>query len=336
MSRFDGPRGGLVSVMVPAYNAAETILETLQSVHRQVYRPIELTVVNDGSTDSTADIANEFGRAHADSEFHVRVVHQANSGLIASRRRGLAESTGPYLQFLDADDILHPRKLEMSVPLLASGVAEVVVSRTKKFRRFEDIAPDLDAGPALVEWTPSQLRTSTITSNYWHSVGPLFLREVVVSAGGFPRNVNPVIEEMEFHGRVKLLSPKVRYMPEVLNFYRVGNNRSVTGALDRLYWGRVEGGMVALELLQEAKNESDLEWRSLKAMALKTMYQVAARSEDRKLHEEAWKVLKTIVLAGGNGLERVAVAMAGDHRRVCTLFKAFARLRARMAPGAAK
>src|SRR4029077_18109690 len=100
----------LVSVVIPAYNAAEWVAETIESVLHQTYNDLEVIVVNDGSTDRTVDIAEEILRK---GRFPYRIVDQENSGPSSSRNRGCRTARGTWIQFLDADDLLHPRKIEV-------------------------------------------------------------------------------------------------------------------------------------------------------------------------------------------------------------------------------
>jgi GT2 family glycosyltransferase len=94
------------SVVVPAYNAADTVAEAISSVLAQTDGDFELIVVDDGSTDNTSD---EVARFADDSR--VRYVHQANAGLAATRNRALADAQGRYASFLDSDDLLMPSYL---------------------------------------------------------------------------------------------------------------------------------------------------------------------------------------------------------------------------------
>jgi glycosyltransferase involved in cell wall biosynthesis len=103
---------GLVSVMMPAYNAERFIRQAVESLLSQTYPEWELIVVNDGSTDRTAEIARAFG----DPRIHV--VNQANSGEAAARNTCLERMRGEYVAFLDADDLYLPRHLELAVGLL--------------------------------------------------------------------------------------------------------------------------------------------------------------------------------------------------------------------------
>ncbi len=113
---------GLVSVIVPAYNRAEVIRETLDSVCAQDYAPIELLVVDDGSNDSTAQVVSEFvrdsSRRRAENGCSVSCLHQENQGACAARNHGLRVARGEFIQFLDSDDVLHPEKLRRNVEAL--------------------------------------------------------------------------------------------------------------------------------------------------------------------------------------------------------------------------
>lgn len=107
----------LVSVIVPAYNAAKTIDETLRSVRAQTYRNLEVIVVDDGSTDETGEIA----RSHARRDSRVRLIKQGNAGVAAARNRGIAESSGDIIAPVDADDLWHSDKIGRQMEVLGAA-----------------------------------------------------------------------------------------------------------------------------------------------------------------------------------------------------------------------
>lgn len=107
----------LVSVIVPAFNAAKTLAETLASAAAQTCREIEIVVIDDGSTDDTAAITAEFCRR----EPRARLLRKANDGVAAARNAGLAAARGEFVAPLDADDLWHPDKLARQVSALAGG-----------------------------------------------------------------------------------------------------------------------------------------------------------------------------------------------------------------------
>lgn len=98
----------LVSIIVPTYNRASTLVAALESVFRQDYRPIELIVVDDGSTDDTRTIVEGWRRAHEDEQFHVIYRRDTHRGAPAARNAGMRTATGAYLGFLDSDCSLAP------------------------------------------------------------------------------------------------------------------------------------------------------------------------------------------------------------------------------------
>jgi len=105
-------RGLKVSVVIPAYNAAEYLDESISSVLDQSYSNLELIVVDDGSIDKTSDIVSKF------RDSRLTYVYQDNKGVSGARNRGLEIASGDYIAFLDADDIWCRTKLEMQVSVL--------------------------------------------------------------------------------------------------------------------------------------------------------------------------------------------------------------------------
>ena len=97
----------MVSCIVPVFNGERFLREALDSIVEQTHRPLEVVVVDDGSTDNTPQIAASYR--------DVRLVRQANAGPAAARNRGLRETRGQLVAFLDADDLWRPEKLERQV-----------------------------------------------------------------------------------------------------------------------------------------------------------------------------------------------------------------------------
>ena len=102
-----------VSVVVPAYNYARYLPKAIDSALGQTHPPLEVIVVDDGSTDDTPRVL----AAYAD---RIRVIRQANQGAGAARNAGIAAARGEYVAFLDSDDLWHPRKLELQLARFAS------------------------------------------------------------------------------------------------------------------------------------------------------------------------------------------------------------------------
>jgi len=105
----------LVSVIIPTYNRADLITKTLDSVWAQTYRPIEVLVVDDGSTDETKKVVTEWKRNHKASNFTTEYIYQENEGAPSARNTGIKNAKGRYLQFFDSDDLLMPEKLDLQI-----------------------------------------------------------------------------------------------------------------------------------------------------------------------------------------------------------------------------
>jgi glycosyltransferase involved in cell wall biosynthesis len=104
---------GLVTCVIPVFNGERYLAEALDSVLAQTHSPIEIIVVDDGSTDGTPDVLAGYGG-------DVRSVRQANAGPAAARNRGVADARGEYLAFLDSDDLWALSKTEVQLRRFAS------------------------------------------------------------------------------------------------------------------------------------------------------------------------------------------------------------------------
>jgi teichuronic acid biosynthesis glycosyltransferase TuaG len=112
---------GKVSIIMPAYNAARYLADTINSVLRQTHTDWELLVVDDGSTDGTAAVVRQF------TDGRIRYFYQPNAGVSAARNKGLQEMTGDFFCFLDSDDLFPLRSLESRLQVFAQdpGIAFV-------------------------------------------------------------------------------------------------------------------------------------------------------------------------------------------------------------------
>ncbi len=170
--------GPLTTVVIPAYNSAWSVRDTLLSVLNQTLTALEVIVVDDGSTDDLDAVLNPIKAA----DDRLRVVRQDNAGLAAARNRGLAEARGDFVAFLDADDLWHPQFLEkVTAALRADPDAPFVYAYT--FR--------IDTNNCLLPSPPWRRppRNDFVGLLEVNSVGSgsasVFRRSAVVSGGGF-------------------------------------------------------------------------------------------------------------------------------------------------------
>ncbi len=103
---------GQVSIIIPAYNQARYLGAAVQSALDQTYANVDVLVADDGSTDDTAQVAQQF------TDPRVRYIYQENRGLSGARNTGIRHATGDFLTYLDSDDLFLPQKLEILLPAL--------------------------------------------------------------------------------------------------------------------------------------------------------------------------------------------------------------------------
>jgi glycosyltransferase involved in cell wall biosynthesis len=194
----------LVWVIIPCYNHGHFLGEAIESSLRQS-EPHEVIVVDDGSTDGTAAVA---------ARYHVRYVYQRNSGLAAARNRGLRESSGAFLVFLDADDRLLP-------DALAAGVRELNAHPNCAFVFGSYRHIGLEGLPLQMSSVPDEPGSYKTLLHYNHVGCPatvMYKRNVFDSVGGFDASFNPA-EDYELYLRIARTFP-IRRHPVCVAEYR--------------------------------------------------------------------------------------------------------------------
>ena len=158
----------LVSIIIPAYNAAPFLAETIQSLCNQTYAHWEAIIVNDGSTDNTATICESF------IDKRVSTIHQSNTGVATARNNGMALAKGDYIVFFDADDLMAPDFLQARIQVLEEnsdlGYAGGLVE-TFPVKEVQRLAAAADPENEILFFNPGFV---TIPSNY------VFKKEVLI------------------------------------------------------------------------------------------------------------------------------------------------------------
>ena len=181
-----------VSAIIPVYNGAATIVEAIDSALAQSYPSLEVIVVNDGSTDATAEVLRRYAE-------RVKVIDQANGGIAAARNAGVAMANSEYLAFLDADDIWTPAMIERTVTAL-DGSPDCVLAFTN-CAVIDSDGRDLDSAliGAGVDHAPT---LGEMLSQLWPIMpSAVVMRRVAFEVcGGFSRNFAPTDSKTWFSG----------------------------------------------------------------------------------------------------------------------------------------
>jgi glycosyltransferase involved in cell wall biosynthesis len=165
----------LVSVVIPAYNCAHTVAETIESCLAQDYEEMEILVVNDGSTDETPEVLASFGS-------RIKVINQPNGGLAAARNAGQRAASGKYLAWMDADDLMLPGRVRLQAELLASQPTIGLVS--SDFSAFT--SPEADYDPShMANYYDAVVRLGGVYRVYPHELASMKSdgRTVIVRSG---------------------------------------------------------------------------------------------------------------------------------------------------------
>jgi glycosyltransferase involved in cell wall biosynthesis len=213
MSRESTSKGPLVSVVVPTYNYGRFIAETLESLRAQSYANWECVVVDDGSTDDTGAVVARV--MAADARF--LYTRQPNQRQSVAKNTGLAVVGGPYVQFLDADDMIEPRKFERQVEFLEAHPEVDIVYGGARF--FHTERPEERLYAQFGEnrpWMPESSGTGKdvllplIKNNILVINAPLVRRAVVDEVGPFDP-VMPPVEDWDYWIRCALAGKRFEF-----------------------------------------------------------------------------------------------------------------------------
>lgn len=172
----------LVSTIIPVYNRPEMILRAVDSVLAQTYRPIEIIIVDDGSTDSTAQVIDELA---AKKPKEIRVLHKQNGGPGLAREAGRLLARGEFIQYLDSDDWLLPNKFTDQVAALrANPDCGIAYGITQLVNEQGHILDKASKDTAVIR---EHLFPALLVDRWWHTHTPLYTRKVSDAAGSWPR-----------------------------------------------------------------------------------------------------------------------------------------------------
>lgn len=206
----------LVSIIIPVYNSKRYILETLESVFNQTYTNLEIILIDDGSTDGIDQLFPSF------EEHGVKCFKQPNKGASTARNLGLTNATGEFIQFLDADDVLHPDKIEMQVRKMEEDDSDIsftfwvnfeeTVENTMPFKfpsmNFSSIRDGKDV-----------LKTFGMEGFFVLPLAWLTRRDLIIKAGYWNPYIN-TNDDAEYFSRVLMWSQKLSIIKKVLAYYR--------------------------------------------------------------------------------------------------------------------
>jgi glycosyltransferase involved in cell wall biosynthesis len=200
----------LVSIIIPCYNAEKWIDKCIDSALSQTYRPIEVIVIDDGSTDNSLAIIKKYGNK-------IRWVSYDNGGPSVARNRGIKLSRGKYIQFIDADDYISSAKVKEHLEFLETSNADIVYGDW--CNQYHKADGSVELSDYKINELTDDMLYYTIAYNKIHSGSCLYKRECIEKILGFDESLR-IAEDYDFFIRLALTEVKFSYQAGCHYFYR--------------------------------------------------------------------------------------------------------------------
>ena len=242
----EGQTHPVVSIIVPVYNVKSYVGECVESLCRQTYTNLEILLVDDGSTDGSGEVCDEY----AGRDERIRVIHQANRGLSGARNMGLDDARGEYIAFVDSDDLVSTNYVETLYELLMKYEADIaacayVKGTTEQLTDIREKVLSLDnvkeicmpSVKLLKQWHGKYKQQETVAWN------KLYCREV-------------------WNGRKKIRFPESRNHEDVLISHLVVQGaKTIVLTTEILYFYRIRKGSITLQ----TEYDREKVWQNLRA-----------------------------------------------------------------------
>jgi len=210
-----------ISVIIPTYNRADFITETINSVLNQNYQNFEILIIDDGSTDNTKEIVSNI------KDKRIKYFYQSNTGVPAiGRNVGLREATGDFIAFLDSDDVWFPNKLSEQLAIFKKNTKLLAVSSNAEYLPHQKIKKKVFIKLFSYRYTLKDL----LKSNRVINSSLIMKREVIDYVGFLDENYDlRFVEDYDYWLRIVEFRDKSIYvMKKPLIYYRIHNSNNFT------------------------------------------------------------------------------------------------------------
>ena len=218
----------MISVLVAVYNVEDYLPRCLDSVLNQTYLDLEIILVDDGSTDSSGSICEEY----AERDERVKVIHQVNEGLSSARNAGLRAATGDYILMIDGDDALHPQMIEILYNLITSGDYDFSMCYGERIYDVNEI--DGKSKSMVGTISPLELTTESCLRNmyggdsslriqFFVTWNKLFKKEILYNCYFKKLPAKDTAQDVEYNVRLFLKMKKGVYISNYLYYWILRN-----------------------------------------------------------------------------------------------------------------
>lgn len=197
-----------ITVLIPCYNYGDYIIDALESLEAQALRPIEVFILNDGSTDDSAKVAKSFIDSHKTSSIKYTLIDKPNEGVITTKNLALELVTTSWMMFLDADDKLHPDYIYECVKKARLNNSDVVYTDMQMFGSN-------DALQTVIVYNKMLIRSVNFVHN-----SALMKTDIFKRSGGYKQKMSIGFEDWELYLSISELSAQFSYVNKPLFYYR--------------------------------------------------------------------------------------------------------------------
>ena len=223
----------LVSIIIPVFNVQDYLDDCVSSAVNQTWERIEILLIDDGSSDSSGTICDNWQK----KDSRVRVIHRENSGVSSSRNWGIHNSLGSYILFLDADDYLAPQAVEKLYLSIESTDSSLSIGSNTCFFEGTDIEY-FNRLPETKTMSGEEFSQGMYSWQNQYAWGKLFSRDAIIPEAGEEvlfREDLCFSEDIEWLARVLVQTKMISCVSEPLYYYRIGRSGSATTEIRRTY-----------------------------------------------------------------------------------------------------
>lgn len=306
-----------VSIIIPAYNVENYIEKALYSIERQSFTDFEVIIVNDGSTDETASLLDEYQAKNN----HVHVIHQQNQGVSAARNAGLKNAVGEFILFMDPDDTLSPQHVSSLIKVAVDNQSDItrsssyklVYEETGKETLIEENLSELSKEDYIQRmfWSKSFQERNRIGSAVWLA---LFKRSLLEKHAIWFDPELKFGEDTLFHMKAAYFANNISYS-ETATYYYLVNANSATQKYNSTYFEKHQLALVKqVEFLAKInfpnyKSLSDVALIDITLKAIK--HEKIASIPQRELSRKLNRLLENnMIMNATNRLLRSSIPMS--------------------------
>ena len=241
-----------VSIIIPIYNIAEYVSLCVDSVLLQTYKEIEIILVDDGSTDASSEICDNY----AALDERIRVIHRNNGGLSAARNSGIDIASGEYIYFVDGDDLIHPECIERLLESAVRNNADISSCSTNSFLEEKKIDYSV-VGKGETICTGREMCQRLMLGQdscgviAWNKLYKRYLFDDI----RYPEGM--VYEDVATTHRLLFKAEKVVFLKDELAFYRSKRTGSITHSGNKKYRDAIKASRMVIAFFEE-NNESGM------------------------------------------------------------------------------